>query len=61
VDAEFDHLLILKPTTKPTSFFLGAWEQGKQVKSKEDFVKYLDEKISLLNKKRKMLQILLAI
>lgn len=56
VDAEFDHLLIFKPTTKPTSFyFLGAWEQEVNgIKSKEDFVKYLDEKLVLLNKKRKM-------
>ena len=56
VDAEFDHLLIFKPTTKPTSFyFLGAWEEEVNgIKSKEDFVKYLDEKLALLNKKRKM-------
>jgi hypothetical protein len=56
VDAEFDHLLIFKPTTKPTSFyFLGAWEQEVNgIKSKEDFVKYLDEKLAILNKKRKM-------
>ncbi|MFH6971048.1 DUF4861 family protein [Flavobacterium petrolei] len=56
VDAEFDHLLIFKPTTKPTSFyFLGAWEQEVNgIKSKENFVKYLDEKLALLNKKRKM-------
>jgi hypothetical protein len=56
VDAEFDHLLIFKPTTKPTSFyFLGAWEQEVNgIKAKEDFVKYLDEKLALLNKKRKM-------
>lgn len=56
VDAEFDHLLIFKPTTNPTSFyFLGAWEQEVNgIKSKEDFVKYLDEKLTLLNKKRKM-------
>ena len=56
VDAEFDHLLIFKPTTKPTSFyFLGAWEQEVNgIKSKEDFVKYLDEKLALLNKKRKI-------
>ena len=56
VDAEFDHLLIFKPTTKCTSFyFLGAWEQEVNgIKSKEDFVKYLDEKLAILNKKRKM-------
>lgn len=56
VDAEFDHLLIFKPTTNPTSFyFLGAWEQEVNgIKSKEDFVKYLDEKLALLNTKRKM-------
>ncbi|TDE05794.1 DUF4861 family protein [Flavobacterium sandaracinum] len=56
VDAEFDHLLVFKPTTKPISFyFLGAWEQeANGIKSKEDFVNYLDEKLALLNKKRKM-------
>jgi hypothetical protein len=48
--------LIFKPTKKPTSFyFLGAWEQEVNgIKSKEEFVKYLDEKLALLNKKRKM-------
>jgi hypothetical protein len=56
VDAEFDHLLIFKPTTKPTSFyFLGAWEQEKDgIKSKEEFMQYLDEKLAVLNNKNKL-------
>jgi hypothetical protein len=53
VDAEFDHLLVFKPRTTPTAFyFLGAWEQEKAgIKSKEEFIQYLDEKLALLNKK----------
>jgi len=48
--------LVFKPTTKATSFyFLGAWEQEPNgIKSKEEFVKYLDQKLELLNKKGKM-------
>lgn len=56
IDAEFDYLLVFKPRTKPTSFyFLGAWEQEKNgIKSKAEFVKYLNEKLALLNKNSKM-------
>jgi hypothetical protein len=55
-DTTLDYLLVFKPTTKATSFyFLGAWEQEPNgIKSKEDFVKYLDEKLEVLNKKGKM-------
>jgi hypothetical protein len=53
VDAEFDHLLVFKPRLTSTSFyFLGTWEQEKDgIKSKEEFIKYLDEKLAVLNKK----------
>lgn len=53
VDAEFDHLLVFKPSTKSNSFYLlGAWEQEiGGLKSKEEFIKYLDEKLAVLNKK----------
>jgi hypothetical protein len=56
VDAEFDHLLVFKPSTQAVTFyFLGAWEQEKDgIKSKEAFVKYLDEKLNELNKKGKI-------
>jgi hypothetical protein len=56
VDAEFDHLLVFKPRTTPTSFyFLGAWEQEDEgIKSKEEFINYLDGKLALLNKKGKI-------
>ena len=56
VDAEFDHLLVFKPTTKPVSFyFLGAWEQEKNgIKSKQEFVSYLDQKLEELNRKNKI-------
>ena len=53
VDAEFDHLLLFKPTTKVVDFyFLGAWEQEPNgIKSKEAFVKYLEERLKTLEKK----------
>ena len=56
VDAEFDHLLVFKPSTKSNSFYLlGAWEQEiGGIKSKEEFIKYLDEKLTVLNKKNKL-------
>jgi hypothetical protein len=56
VDAEFDHLLVFKPSIKSNSFYLlGAWEQEKDgVKSKEEFISYLDGKLALLNKKGKI-------
>ena len=55
-DTDLDYLLVFKPTTKATSFyFLGAWEQEPNgIKSKEEFVKYLDQKLEVLNKKGKM-------
>jgi len=56
VDAEFDHLLIFKPTTKSVSFyFLGAWEQEKDgIKTKEEFLSYLDKKLKVLNSTNKI-------
>lgn len=56
VDAEFDHLLLFKPTTKEVDFyFLGAWEQEPNgIKSKEAFVKYLEERLKTLEKNNKM-------
>jgi len=56
VDAEFDHLLIFKPTTKPISFyFLGAWEQEVNgIKSQEEFSSYLDKKLAVLNTTNKI-------
>lgn len=55
-DAEFDHLLVFKPSTKSNSFYLlGAWEQEiGGIKSKEEFIKYLEEKLAVLNKKNKL-------
>ena len=56
VDAEFDHLLLFKPTTQVVDFyFLGAWEQEPNgIKTKEEFLNYLDEKLKTLNKNNKM-------
>ncbi|MGO4821409.1 MULTISPECIES: DUF4861 family protein [unclassified Flavobacterium] len=56
VDAEFDHLLIFKPTTSKVSFyFLGAWEQEKSgIQSQEEFVTYLNAKLEQLNAKNKL-------
>ena len=50
----FDHLLIFKPTVSPISYyFLAAWEKEKAgIKTKEDFITYLDQKLALLNKKK---------
>ena len=48
---EFDYLIEFKPTTNPVTFyFLGAWEQEKDgIKTKEQFLSYLDEKLNELN------------
>ncbi|CAC9973148.1 MULTISPECIES: DUF4861 family protein [Flavobacterium] len=55
-DTDLDYLLVFKPTTKANSFYLlGAWEQEQNgIKSQEDFVKYLDAQLEVLNKKGKM-------
>lgn len=55
-DTDLDYLLIFKPTTKANSFYLlGAWEQEQNgIKSQEDFVRYLDAQLEVLNKKGKM-------
>lgn len=55
-DAEFDYLLVFKPTTKAVDFyFLGAWEQEPNgIKNQEGFLKYLDEKLLQLNKKNSL-------
>lgn len=56
IDAEFDHLLIFKPTTKKVNFyFLGAWEQEPNgIKTQKDFVEYLDQQLAILNNKNEM-------
>jgi hypothetical protein len=56
VDAEFDHLLVFKPTTQIVDYyFLGAWEQEpKGIKTKEEFLNYLEKKLQLLEKNNKM-------
>lgn len=56
VDAEFDYLLLFKPTTQAVDFyFLGAWEQEPNgIQSKEGFVNYLDEKLKTLEKNNTM-------
>ncbi|WP_406843834.1 DUF4861 family protein [Flavobacterium soyae] len=55
-DTDLDYLLVFKPTTKATVFYLlGAWEQEKNgIKSQEEFVKYLDTQLEVLYKKGKM-------
>lgn len=55
-DTDLDYLLVFKPTTKATTFYLlGAWEQEVNgIKDKEEFAKYLDQKLDVLNKKGKM-------
>lgn len=56
VDAEFDHLLIFKPTKRIVDFyFLGAWEQEPNgIRMKEEFLSFLDEKLKLLEKNNKL-------
>jgi uncharacterized protein YceK len=56
VAAQFDHLLVFKPTTAPVSFyFLGAWEQEKNgIKTSAAFYEYLDAKLKELNSKNKI-------
>jgi hypothetical protein len=56
VDAEFDHLLVFKPTTQIVDFyFLGAWEQEPNgIKTKEEFLSYLDDKLKSLEKHNKL-------
>ena len=53
---EHDHLLIFKPTTEKVSYyFLGAWEQEKDgIKTKEEFLSYLDAKLNSLNSNDKL-------
>lgn len=55
-DTDLDYLLVFKPSRKENSFYLlGAWEQQKDgIKSQEEFVKYLDSQLEILNKKGKM-------
>jgi len=56
VEAEFDHLLVFKPTTHPITFyFLGAWEKEKDgITTKEAFITYLDKLLAELNSQDKM-------
>ena len=51
-----DHLLVFKPTIAPISFyFLGAWEKEKAgLKTKEEFLAYLNKKLLVLNKTSKL-------
>ncbi len=56
VESQFDHLLVFKPALAPVSFyFLAAWEQEKEgIKTKEDFISYLDKKLKELNTTNKI-------
>lgn len=51
-DSEFDHLIVFKPTTEPiTYYFTAAWEKEKNgIKNRTDFISYLNNELSLLNK-----------
>lgn len=50
-ESEFDHLVVFKPTTNPISYYFGAaWEQEKDgIKTKEEFISYLDATLADLN------------
>ena len=51
VDGEHDHLLVFNSSETPITFyFLGAWEKEKDgIVSEEEFVAYLDQKLSELD------------
>ncbi|QCK13283.1 DUF4861 family protein [Mangrovivirga cuniculi] len=50
VDGNYDHLIEFKPSEKVKYYFLGAWEQESEgIKNKDQFIKYLDEKVKMLN------------
>lgn len=51
-DGDHDHLVIFKPTDQPSNYYLlGAWEQEPEsLKTKEDFLKDLNDKLILLDK-----------
>lgn len=55
-EAVYDHLLLFKPTVNPISYyFLAAWEKEKAgIKTKEEFLAYLDKNLAILNKKNKL-------
>ncbi len=50
-DAEFDHLVLFKPTTESvTYYFAAAWEKEKEgVKTKDEFLSYLNATLIELN------------
>jgi hypothetical protein len=52
-DDELNHVVILKPSNhKLTYYFLAAWGQEPGgIKSKEEFIGYLDEQVEILNHK----------
>lgn len=56
VETDLDHLLIFKPSTNLVNFyFTAAWEQEVNgIKSKEEFKRYLEDKLALLNNKNKI-------
>lgn len=53
---EYDYLVQFKPTTdKVTFYFLGAWEKEVNgIKSEEEFIMYLDNLLSTLDKSNKL-------
>lgn len=55
-EADFDHVIVFKPTKKEISFYLlGAWEQEKEgIKNQEEFYNYLNQKLEELNAKNEL-------
>lgn len=53
---EYDYLLLFKPTSEKISYyFLGAWEQEPNgIKTKDEFLNYLDSKLIELNDTNKL-------
>ena len=55
-EGPFDHLIVFKPTTKAvTYYFLAAWEkEANAIKTQQEFIKYIDAKLEMLNAKNKL-------
>jgi hypothetical protein len=56
VESQLDYLLVFKPRIATILFyFLGVWEQEKDgIKTKEEFISYLDKKSQELNSTNKI-------
>lgn len=56
IDGKYDHLVVFKPTTKAvTYYFLASWiNEPGGIKTKEEFVNYINKELDLLNSTNKL-------